>query len=64
AAQLVEVQRSTGERVHEIIVQEHREIGPYLTDEQRAKLAELETRSRRWQLFRGPRHSPAQAREL
>jgi hypothetical protein len=64
AAQLGEVQRSTGERVHEIFVQEHREMGPYLTDEQRSKLAELETRSHRWQLFRGPRRSPAQAREL
>jgi hypothetical protein len=64
AAQLGDVQRSTGERVHEIIVQEHREIAPFLTDDQRAKLGELETRARRWQPFRGPRHSPAQTREL
>jgi uncharacterized cupredoxin-like copper-binding protein len=64
AAQLGEVQRSTGERVHEIFLQEHREMAPYLTDEQRAKLTEMETRSRPWQLFRGSRHSPAQTREL
>ena len=64
AAQLGEVQRSTGERVHDIIMEEHREIAPYLSDDQRAKLTELETRARRWQLFRAPRHSPAPTREL
>lgn len=64
AAQLGEIQRSTGERVHETIAQEHREIAPYLTDEQRARLQELEARPRRWHPFRGPRRSPAQNPEV
>ena len=64
AAQLGEIQRSTGERVHETVAEEHREIAAYLTDEQRVKLQELDSRPHRWQPFRGPRRSPAQKREL
>jgi gas vesicle protein len=64
AAELGEIQRSTGKRVHETIAQEHSEIAPYLTDEQRAKLQELDSRPRHWQGFRGPWHSPPQKREL
>ena len=64
AAELGEIQRNTGQRVHETIAQEHREIAPYLTDEQRAKLQELDSRPRHWHGFRGPRRSPAQKREL
>jgi Spy/CpxP family protein refolding chaperone len=64
AAELGEIQRSTGQRVHETIAQEHSEIAVYLTDEQRAKLQELDSRSRHWQGFRGLRRSPPQKREL
>jgi hypothetical protein len=64
AGQLEEIQRATAERVREAIAQEHREIAPYLSDEQRAKLKELEARPHRRQPFRGPRRSPGQQREL
>jgi len=60
AAQLGEIHRTTGERVRDTIADEHRAIAPYLSDEQRAKLKEIEKRPHRWQPFRGPRRSPAQ----
>ncbi|MFN2541885.1 MAG: hypothetical protein ABR514_06935 [Chthoniobacterales bacterium] len=60
AEQLGEIQRNTSERVRETIAQEHRDIAPYLTDEQRAKLKELEARPHHWQPFRGPRRTPPQ----
>ena len=63
AAQLGEIQLSTGERVHETIAQEHREIQAYLNDDQRARLQELDSRPRRWQPFRRAWHSPAQKPE-
>ena len=60
AAQLADIHRTTGEQVRDTIAQEHRAIAPYLTDEQRAKLKQLEARPRHWQPFRGSRRSPAQ----
>jgi hypothetical protein len=63
AAQLGEIQRNTGERVRETIAQEHREIAPYLSDEQRIKLKELEARPYHWQPFRAPRRSPPQQQQ-
>lgn len=47
-AQLEDVRRDTGRRVHETFMQSHREISPYLTEEQRAKLQRMETRHRGW----------------
>jgi gas vesicle protein len=65
AAQLEEIHGTTGERVRDAIAQEHREITPYLSDEQRARLKQLEQRAHHWQPFRAaPRRSPAQQREL
>ena len=64
AAQLGEIQRGTAEHVRDAIAEEHRQIAPYLSDEQRVRLKALEARPRRWPLFHGPRHAAAQRREL
>jgi len=48
AAQLQEIRRDTGRRVHEIMMEAHKEIAANLTDEQREKLRQIEERHRRW----------------
>jgi Spy/CpxP family protein refolding chaperone len=53
--QLQEVRRSTGKRVHEIMMEAHREIATDLTDEQRQKLEQMKERHRRWR-HRHDRH--------
>lgn len=55
AAQLREIRRDTGRRVHELIVEAHKEIAADLTDEQRQKLQQIEERHRRWRHRHGPR---------
>ena len=55
AAQLQEMRRDTGRRVHEIMAEAHKEIAVNLTDEQRQKLQQIEERHRRWRHRRGPR---------
>jgi Spy/CpxP family protein refolding chaperone len=57
AAQLKEIRRDTGRRVHEIMTKAHREIAASLTDEQRLKLQQIEDRHRRWHHARGPHES-------
>jgi Spy/CpxP family protein refolding chaperone len=59
AAQLTDVRRDTGRRVHKIMIEAHREMAVNLTDDQRLKLQEIESRHRRWRDARGPRESPA-----
>jgi Spy/CpxP family protein refolding chaperone len=59
AAQLREIRQETGRRVHEIMREAHREMAANLTDDQRLKLQEIESRHRRWRDARGPRESPA-----
>jgi len=54
-AQLQEIRRDTGRRVHEIMAEAHKEIAANLTDEQRQKLQQIEERHRRWRHRRGPR---------
>jgi Spy/CpxP family protein refolding chaperone len=54
AAQLHEVRRDTGRRVHEIIAESHRQMTGILTDEQQHKLRQLEERHRRWHHGHGP----------
>jgi Spy/CpxP family protein refolding chaperone len=54
AAQLQEIRRDTGRRVHEIMTEAHKEIAASLTDEQRQKLQQIEERHRRWHHRRGP----------
>jgi Spy/CpxP family protein refolding chaperone len=49
--QLQQVRRDTGQRVHEILTEAHRQMAPNLTDEQRQKLQRMEKRHRhrhRW----------------
>jgi len=55
AAQLQEIRRDTGQRVHEIMAEAHKEIAANLTDEQRQKLQQIEERHRRgWRHRHGP----------
>jgi Spy/CpxP family protein refolding chaperone len=54
AAQLQEIRRDTGRRVHEIMTEAHKEIAGNLTDEQRQKLQQIEERHRRWRHHHGP----------
>jgi Spy/CpxP family protein refolding chaperone len=46
--QLEQIRRETGRRVHETFADLHREMSPYLTDEQRAKLEQIRQRHQRW----------------
>jgi len=45
---LEEIRRSTGQRVQETMKEAHREMAANLTEEQRAKLRDMEERPRRW----------------
>ena len=47
-AQLGDIRRDTGRRVHQIIADAHRKMAVQLTDEQRQKLKQMEERHRRW----------------
>jgi Spy/CpxP family protein refolding chaperone len=51
-AQLRDIRRDTGRRVHEIIADTHRQMATQLTDEQRQKLKQMEERHRRWRHHR------------
>jgi hypothetical protein len=53
AAQLKEIRRDTGQRVHEIMTEAHKEIAANLTDEQRQKLQQIEERHRKWRHHQG-----------
>jgi Spy/CpxP family protein refolding chaperone len=57
AAELHQVRRDTGRRVHEIIAETHRQMAGTLTDDQRGKLQQIEERHRRWHHGHGP-HGP------
>jgi Spy/CpxP family protein refolding chaperone len=54
--QLRDIRRETGQRVHEVLVEAHRQMAASLTDEQRQKLQQIEQRHRRWRhhRFHGP----------
>jgi Spy/CpxP family protein refolding chaperone len=47
AAQLQQMRSDTGQRVHEILSETHRQMTPNLTDEQREQLKQIEERHRR-----------------
>jgi Spy/CpxP family protein refolding chaperone len=55
AAQLQEIRRDTGRRVHGIMAEAHKEIAVDLTDEQRQKLQQIEERHRRGRHRHGSR---------
>jgi len=57
AAQLAEIRKETGRRVHEIMIGAHREMAANLTGDQRLKLQEIEARHRHRGRPRGPRES-------
>ena len=61
AAQLQEIRRETGRRVHETMADAHKEIAANLTDEQRQKLQQIEERHRRWRHRHGPHDFPPES---
>jgi hypothetical protein len=58
ASQLEQIRMETGQRVHGTFVQAHREMAAYLSDEQRAKLEQIEARHRRWHRMHGAPPEP------
>lgn len=63
AAQLEQTRHETGRRVHELLMEAHREMAAHLSDEQRAKLQAMEARHHQWMQHRPGFHrrgSPAQ----
>ena len=61
AAQLRDIRRETGRRVHETIAESHRQMAAILTDEQRQKLQQIEERHRRWRHHRFPHEPPPES---
>jgi Spy/CpxP family protein refolding chaperone len=61
AAQLQEIRRDTGRRVHEIMADAHKEIAANLNDEQRQKLQQIQERHRRWRHHHGPHEFPPES---
>src|SRR4051812_12323844 len=47
-AELEDIRRYSGRRVHETFQESHKEISAFLTDDQRQKLQRIEDRHRRW----------------
>jgi Spy/CpxP family protein refolding chaperone len=61
-AQLRDIRRETGHRVHEVLAYAHQQMAATLTDEQRQKLQQIEERHRRWghhRFHEGPMESPS-----
>jgi Spy/CpxP family protein refolding chaperone len=46
-SQLRDIRRETGQRVHQVMAEAHRQMAANLTDEQRRKLLQIEERHRR-----------------
>jgi len=46
-SQLRDIRRQTGQRVHQVMAEAHRQMAANLTDEQRQKLQQIEERHRR-----------------
>src|SRR3954471_21388235 len=57
AAQLDQIRKETGQRVHQAFMDAHRDMSSNLTDEQRKKLKELEERHRTFDVMHGG-HGP------
>jgi Spy/CpxP family protein refolding chaperone len=60
-AQLQEIRRDTGRRVHEIMAEAHKKIAANLTDEQRQKLQQIEERHRQWRHRHGLHESVSES---
>jgi Spy/CpxP family protein refolding chaperone len=63
AANLAGIRRETGRHVHEIMIEAHREMAANLTEDQRLKLQEIESRRRHWHGFRDSRPAPSASPE-
>jgi Spy/CpxP family protein refolding chaperone len=48
AAQLRDIRRDTGQRVHQVMTEAHQQMSANLTDEQRQKLQQIEEQHRQW----------------
>jgi len=62
ASRLRDIQRDTGQRVHQVIAEAHRQMAANLTDEQRQKLQQSEERHRQWRhhhFHEGPGDMPS-----
>ena len=57
ATQLKQIRQDTGRRVHEIMMEAHREMAANLTDEQRLKLQRIADRHRHHFHTHGPRET-------
>jgi len=58
SAQLEQIRKETGQRVHQTFMDAHRDMSANLTDEQRKKLHEMEERHRTFHVMHGPGHGP------
>ena len=58
AAQLQQVRRDTGRRVHEIMTERDRQLASIITEEQRQKLQRIEERYHRWHHGRWEARAP------
>ena len=56
-AQLRDIRRDTGRRVHQVLAEARRQMAGELNDEQRQKLTQIEQRHRRWRHHRFHNHS-------
>ena len=63
-AQLRDIRRDTGRRVHQVLADAHRQMAGELNDEQRHKLTQIEERHRRWRHHRFRDHSDEPAPTL
>jgi Spy/CpxP family protein refolding chaperone len=59
ASQLRDIQGDTGQRVHQVMAEAHRQMAANLTDEQRQKLEQMKERHHRWRHQHGlPEFAP------
>src|SRR5206468_9225347 len=62
AEQLRDTRRDTGQRVHQIMAEAHRQMAANLTDKQRQKLQQIEERHQQWRhhhLHESPAEMPS-----
>lgn len=57
AGQLEQIRTETGRRVHQTFMDSHREMATHLTEEQRKKMQEMQTRHRAFHMHHGA-HGP------
>ena len=56
--ELEQIRKETGRRVHQTFAEAHRQMASTLTEEQRKKLDQMETRHRRWRHHPGDETAP------